>query len=245
MPRAQSDLNSPYTFVKGLITEANKLSESENSMVDGANVTINRDGSCERRLGFDVEVAGGRVLDILFVDNAVATVARAWNNVNGDASKNFCIVQVGLKISFFDFGVTPLSDGYIGEVDISPFCVSTTSAAKEAIQVAATGSALLIVNKYCDPLWVDYNVDTSTFTLSSIKLKMRDFGGLPDGFKISERPTSLSVLHLYNLLNQGWSDTLNEVGVDNSGSGTASGGSSSGGGAYGGFGTELVKTLVD
>jgi hypothetical protein len=213
-------------------------------MVDGANLSINRDGSCERRLGLDVEVAGGAVEGISFSDTAVATVVRAWRNVNGDASKNFCIVQVGTDIHFFDFGVTPLSSGYIGFIDIRPYCVSTTNAAKEAIQVTATGSALVIVNKYCEPLWVIYNQETRTFSLSSRKLKMRDFAGFPDALKVNERPVLLSPAHLYNLLNQGWGDTINELGVDNSGSGTATGGGSGGGGTSTGFGTETIEVLA-
>lgn len=214
-------------------------------MVSGANISINRDGSCERRAGLDVEVAGDKVVDILFSDNSVTVIARTWKNVNGDASKNFCVVQIGTAIHFFNLGVTPLSDGYVGSIDISGFCVSTTKASKEPIQVSTIGSSLIIVNKYCDPLWVDFTTDTSTFTLSNIKLKMRDFSGLPDGLKITERPTTLSTLHLYNLMNQGWSDTLNEAGIDNTGYGTAAGGATTGGGSEAGFGTAPSWKLID
>ena len=53
---AQAEINREYlTFVKGLITEASALSFPENASIDEDNFVLNRDGSRQRRLGFDYE----------------------------------------------------------------------------------------------------------------------------------------------------------------------------------------------
>ncbi len=230
MARAQSDLNSPYTFVKGLITEANRLAESENSMTDGNNVFINRDGSCERRLGFDIETGGSVVTEtetLLSDDKAVKAIV--WRNVNGDPAVNLIIAQMGTRLHFFDAASNPLSDGYLDTIDLMTYAVST-KAANEPISLATTSMSAIIANKYCDPIWVIYNRDRDELEVSSLVLKIRDFSGLPDGLKIAERPTTISVAHQYNLLNQGWADTDSSTAPDYTGYGSATGGEGSTGG---------------
>lgn len=202
-------------------------------MTDGDNIYLRRNGSCVRRKGIDTEVGGSTITDTRQVipDNH-AVKAVEWKNVNGDPSKNICIVQAGTSLHFFDMSYVPLSDGWIDVVDISPFAINTTKAASEPIEAASTTLALVIVNKYCEPLWVMYDAETGELEVSNLILKIRDFAGLPDGLKIGERPGVLSASHYYNLLNQGWGDESTSTTPDYTGGGTSAGGSGTTGGGY-------------
>ena len=199
-------------------------------MTDGNNIFINRDGSCERRLGFDIETGGSTIPQTeTLLSNDKAIKAVTWKNVNGDPSKNFIIAQMGNDLHFFDAAAAPLSGGYIDSIDLSVYAISSLSA-NEPIAIATTTMAAIITNKYCDPLWVIYNDTLAKFEVSTLVLKIRDFAGLPDGLKVAERPTTISVAHQYNLLNQGWADTATSTAPDYTGTATATGGEGSTGG---------------
>lgn len=231
MARAQADLNVTSTFSKGFVTESNRLSESENILTDGDNIEITRKGVLKRRLGIDIETGGSTIPEtesILSDTRAVKSVV--WKNVNGDPSTNFLIAQKGNDLHFFDMSYSPLSDGYIAQINLSDYAVNSTLSANEPISITETTSCAIIFNKYCDPIYVAFRTEDEAFEVGPIILKIRDFTGLPDGLKISERPTTLSVAHAYNLLNQGWKDSSIDSGIDYTGSGTVIGGSGTTGG---------------
>lgn len=216
-------------------------------MTDGDNIYLRRNGSCVRRKGIDTEIGGSTITDTRQVipDNH-AVKAVEWKNVNGDPSKNICIVQAGTSLHFFDMSYVPLSNGWIDVVDISPFAINTTKAASEPIEAASTTLALVIVNKYCEPLWAMYDAETGELEVSNLILKIRDFSGIPDGLRLAERPTTLSVAHQYNLLNQGWADEATSTQVDLTGEGTEAGGSgTTGGGTTSGSGDRTDRILAE
>ena len=63
---------------------------------------------------------------------------------------------------------------------------------------------LVVVHPLCEPFYVAYDADTDAITVTEILLEIRDFERLDDNLDIDERPATLSELHEYNLLNQGW-----------------------------------------
>lgn len=216
-------------------------------MTDGDNIYLRRNGSCVRRKGIDTEVGGSTITNTRQVipDNH-AVKAVEWKNVDGDPSKNICIVQAGTSLHFFDMSYVPLSDGWIDVIDMSPFAINTTKAASEPIEAASTTLALVIVNKYCEPIWVMYDAETGELEVSNLILKIRDFFGIPDGLRLAERPTTLSVAHQYNLLNQGWADEATSTQVDLTGEGTEAGGSgTTGGGTTSGSGDRTDRILAE
>lgn len=247
MARAQADINSPYTFVKGLVTEANKLNEDLNLMTDGDNINVLRNGSCVRRKGVDTEPLGEPVSSStthLIDANAIKVVP--WKNVNGDPSKNICLVQTGLVVHFFDMSKTPLSSGWIAKIDLASYATDSAKMANEPIAATSTSLALIIVNRYCEPIWVMYDSETNELEVSNLVLKIRDFSGIPDGLRLAERPTTLSVAHQYNLLNQGWADEATSTQVDLTGEGTEAGGSgTTGGGTTSGSGDRTDRILTE
>ena len=231
MARAQADINSPYTFVKGLVTEANKLSEDLNLMTDGKNIDIKRNGSCERRKGLDIESAGYAQLTSSFrTSSSEAMKSVVWKNVNGNPAKSFLLCQTGNQITIYDLSFSPIVDGFVGGFNLSSYSINSTASANEPIGITAVTKYAILVNKYCEPLFLFFDEETEDLTIGTLILKIRDFAGLPDGLKIDERPTTLSLSHRYNLLNQGWSDNQTVVDIDLTGNGTIDGGNGSSGG---------------
>lgn len=229
MPQVQKDIQSPFTFVKGLITEASKLTEPDNSASDMLNIQVDIKGTAKVRLGLEPE-EGFEFVNSVVQNLSTAVTALEWKNVNGDPATNFLIVQIGTGLFFYDLNELSVSSSYIGTVDFSSVCVSTVDAGLSPIEAKESTIGLVCVNQYADPFVVMYDSTASEFVLSRLVLKVRDFVGMPDGLRIDENPTTLSNLHLYNLLNQGWGEVGDSGLADSSGSGTEGGGPSSGGG---------------
>lgn len=229
MPQAQKDIQSPFTFVRGLITEANKLTEPDNSASDMLNIQVDIRGVAKVRLGLDEEV-GFEYANAGVTSLNTAVSALEWKNVNGNPSTNFLVLQIGTRLYFYDMDSLSVSAALIGNADFSSVCVSVANATLSPIEAKESTVGLVCVNQYADPFVVIYDEAANEFILSRLVLKVRDFNGMPDGLRIDENPTTLSNPHLYNLLNQGWADPGDSGLADNSGSGTEGGGPSTGGG---------------
>ena len=206
MTRAQHDVHSPYTFVKGLVTEANKLNQADNSCSDMSNIRVSINGTARRRLGIDYESSGEITLAALQDLSTVAVSVMPWKNVNGDTSISFLAVQAGTVIYLFDLNADPIGAALKGSVDFSTACMSSSSAAQSLCEGAPLSVGLIVVNQYADPFIISYDSQARTFGTSKLTLKVRDFSGIPDGFRVDERPTGLNATHFYNLMNQGWVD---------------------------------------
>lgn len=229
MARAQQDISSPFTFVKGLITEANKLNEPDNSASDMLNVEVDHKGTAKKRKGLRPEPLGVVVNSVIpSLDNAVAAIE--WKNVNGRPNVNFLVLQAGTTLHFYNLDSSTISTAYIDSVDFSSVCVSVTSAAAAAIDGKSCSIGLICVNQYADPFIVIFDEDNNKFLLQKLVLKIRDFLGMPDGLRIDENPTTLSNPHFYNLMNQGWVEIGDSGLEDSTGSGTEGGSPSTGGG---------------
>lgn len=226
MARAQADISSPFTFVKGLLTETSKLNEPDNSASDIKNVVVGIDGVARRRKGLQTEDLG-TLIDVNSVGSidGKAVHAMEWKNVNGNAQINFEIIQIGTDLHFFSWDSAVMSQNFIGSVSFSAACVSTSSAALQPCQASATALGLVVVNLYADPFIVIYNqrVSPAEFILKKLVLKARDFIGVPDGLRVDENPTNLTELHFYNLMNQGWVEPGDSGLGDNSGTGSQGG----------------------
>lgn len=234
MARAQQDLQSPFTFVKGLITEANKLNEPENSASDMLNIVVDSKGTASVRNGLQEEEDFEYVNTALSnIDQAVSTIE--WKNVNGDPATNFLVLQMATKLFFYDLNALSISSGLIGTADFSSVCLSITDAGFSPIDGSAISLGLVCVNQYADPFIVFYDSEENEFVLSKLTIKIRDFIGLPDGLRIDENPEELSNPHFYNLMNQGWVRPGDSGLLDSSGNGTDGGTPTTGGGTTGGI----------
>lgn len=104
MPRTEGR-KTCNTFVAGIITEATGINFPENATVDEANFRLNRDGSRQRRLGFDREV--GYVNYALTSgfgsgSNYVAVKTFFWKNTGPASAFDVLVVQYGSMLYFYN-----------------------------------------------------------------------------------------------------------------------------------------------
>lgn len=96
-----------------------------------------------------------------------------------------------------------------GTIGYWTFVATASSGATQGTecQFSSGNGYLFVAHEFCNPFYVTYDPVALTFTATSIPIRTRDFKGIPsDGTtSITQRPTSLSAAHRYNLANQGWS----------------------------------------
>lgn len=210
MPQVKG--NKPFfSFVRGIITEANPLTYPEQASIDEANCVLKRDGSRERRLGMDYEegyTLSSAISEAVFEDLAVSN--HQWKNVGNDGSLLFSVVQTGTTIHFYD--VTDADSDAISAskksftIDLNSYkAPAATNIGSMPIDAEAANGKLFIVSPEIEPIYVEYDSVGDSITVTQITLKIRDFEGLEDNLDTDERPTSLTDYHKYNLRNQGWS----------------------------------------
>jgi hypothetical protein len=203
MPRASAD-KSYFRFTQGKITEASPLTFPENSMKDELNIDINFDGTIQRRRGVDYEAdyslansfakQGG--------DEGVVCQTYLWDDVrNFDDATPVVVVRYGNKLSFFRAYAEPVSGSKIG-TDLEIY--TGVDSDEETLSFASGKGYLFVAGSSFDPIYIEYDNDTEEFTSTSITIKIRDLEGVEDGLEENERPSSLTGLHMYNLINQGW-----------------------------------------
>lgn len=187
------------TFIGGINTEASPLSFPENASLDELNCVLYPDGSRQRRLGLDLEDAA--------VWNTVTSVSgfrwnsMVWEGAGGIAAKRFIVVQAGSRLFFFDG-----SDGSYSNKLKYVYTFPEPSPITIGLRVEGV-SALgdFVVTTAGLPAVFRYLPATDTIVVNFIQIRVRDVFGVSDGLAVDENPTTLSIEHKYNLLNQGWS----------------------------------------
>jgi len=192
-------------FTKGLVSEYTGLNFPENAATDTDNCNYTLIGDVVRREGFNLEPN--------FHSNAIDRTGKAvntykWNNVAGQGEQQFLVTQVGSALYFWDVDAStiasPLSNNLLGTtIDVSTFVASggTFDATKEC-QFSDGNGYLFVYHPSCDPFYCTFTAGTITGT--PVIIQIRDFQGVTDGNAVNSRPTDISDAHLYNLVNQGW-----------------------------------------
>lgn len=202
--RAEKKYN---TFVQGLITEANPLTYPENASLDEDNFVLKRDGSRERRLGVDFE-AGHTMIPTGIAAASIASGRQSfhkWENPGGDSSVSIGVVRVGPKLWFMDLLTESPSSNLLnsGNAITLPLLDSLD------IETAVVNNYLIIVGGgLSQPVALYYTRATQGVGYSYIPIQVRDLWGISDGLNVRDRPVDLSILHEYNLRNQGWNPAI-------------------------------------
>lgn len=200
-----------FTFVKGLNTEAGYLTFPENSWKGGDNMIPAIDGSIKRRTGLDAE--DGYTLSSATSSSYTANASQEalgaytlneWNNVGGDGNVNFTVVQSGATLLFYNNISAEQSASYVGQLTLTNALGNTNAAGTSPISVFSSNGKLLVVSADTEPLLLSYS--SGTISSSTVTISIRDLSGVNDGLAVDNRPATLSTLHQYNLLNQGWTD---------------------------------------
>ena len=191
-----------FTFVGGVITEASAINFPENASLDEDNFVLNRDGSRQRRLGIDYENdAVLKDIGITYTNLGTSHISvHEWPNVNNKPTLSFGIVQVGNRLWFVDLYKDSLTSNFRNEGNF----LTVGGSGNSPITVSVINGFAVLTSREFDPLYLAYDVDTDVVSSQAINFRTRDFFGVDDGLEIDFRPTSLSDLHRYNLLNQGW-----------------------------------------
>lgn len=192
-------------FVGGLNTEANPLSFPPTASIDELNMSFNRDGSRQRRNGFDLENGYTEVETTINGQPGVRMGKSQflWENTGGYNNVQFLVVQMGYHLAIHDLNDDTLSAEPIFRQNFNPATYSTDYeyAVVDGLLIVATGQRNITTLAY------DGNSISSTIST----LLVRDLFGVEatsGGIEttaadnIQNRPTALSGPHLYNLRNQ-------------------------------------------
>lgn len=198
------------SFNKGLITEAGFLTYPEDASIDELNTIIYRKGNRSRRPGIDYEEFSQPTNFNTTVGANYVTEEFFWKTPGAIPNLNFLVVQVGTILHFFDATVAPLSSGQKSfTVSLDEFKAPTATfeqVGQFRVQMSSGKGYLFVAQEYIDPFFVTYDQDTDDVTATRIYIQMRDFDGVNDGLPNDAEPSTLSVEHHYNLLNQGWAE---------------------------------------
>lgn len=196
-------------FAKGLNTEASLINFPDGFSTDEENYTLLINGSRRRRLGIDLETDGSDyTLGYSYVAGD-AVRSFDWENVAGNPSLNFVVVQVGYYLHIYRDTDVASTNKSTTEIDLRSYKISGATddeVADNACDMAYGRGHLFVTHRYLQPFWVKYTNDTDTFTITSITVEERDFEGVDDGYSNSAQPTSAVATHTYNLQNRGWTD---------------------------------------
>jgi len=192
------------SFTQGLKTEVTGLNFPEDAVTESDNCIFSKTGEVTRRLGLDIEV--GSTYADLEAQGLVKTFN--WESASQVGTNNFIVVSIGYYIYFYDKSEFPLSSGKKSfTIDLRNYKTSE-AATEDILKLPASFSSgngyLFIAHPKCEPTYTSYDLVTDTISTNSITIKIRDFQGLDDGLEVTERPTTLSLEHEYNLHNQGW-----------------------------------------
>ena len=190
-------------FIKGLITETSPLTFPPGASLDEDNFILNRDGSRHRRLGMEFES------DYVLNDTGTSTLSPStfheWKLSGGDSDISIGVVRVYNKLWFLNMLDQSPSSALLNSGNSIEIALLGTA----PISTTVINNALIIVSESLPyPIRFTYDEATDVVTNTEYKVYVRDFWGVYDGLLDNERPTTLSLTHKYNLLNQGWSPTV-------------------------------------
>lgn len=201
----QTTFATENNFTKGLITEATGLNFPENAATDSDNSEYTLIGDTIRRIGINQEINGAG--NHISVANSGINNYK-WNNVGGDGLTEIVVEQVGLTLYFYKSSAatvaSPLSmQLLVSTVSLSSFvAIGNTLDASKECQFTDGNGYLFVFHPQCDPFYCTYAAGIITGV--PIQISIRDFAGIFESSAVNTRPTSLSQDHLYNLVNQGW-----------------------------------------
>lgn len=206
MPQTKTPLEI-NKFVGGLHTDASPLTFPENTSSVDVNMVLNSDGSRQRTLGIDYEddytLCTTTISSALTLPIAYNTFR--WENVGGDPTQIFLVVQFGNEIKFYRTENSTISGALVGTRLFS------TSLPFQRFSFAAVDGNLVIATGINLITTVVFESNAFSFTTSTIKVRdffgVEDFDGSVDmtvASGLQRRPAGLTMAHRYNLRNQGF-----------------------------------------
>lgn len=198
------------TFVKGFITEASPLTFPENASLSEDNFVLSRTGLRARRLGIDYEF--NYALKASGLSDAVLRTAKMsihrWDSPSGVSNKVIGVIRIQERLWFVDLTSGTPSANFLNNGNY----ISLTGLANSEIDAAVINNSLVIVSADLPyTIVLSYEQSSGLIAQEWVPLMVRDIWGVNDFLFATERPASLSQAHKYNLINQGWKDSIQTV----------------------------------
>jgi len=197
-------------FDKGFNTEASPLNFPEGASVDECNLLIAPNGTRERRLGLEFEnqyalVSLGYTEKEL--EDAIVSYVD-WENAMNNPDLHVGCVVVRDRVFFFDMNTPNPSANMLNRGSY----IILHPGMNARVHGAYINGFLVLTSSVLEyPIYLEYDVGQDLVSATDIKLKIRDLQGVDDGLPLRTRPTTLSLEHKYNLINQGWTDSIETV----------------------------------
>jgi hypothetical protein len=160
------------TFVAGLVTESTPLTFPENAVKDAVNCIFDKKGDIRRRLGINYESSSSltnkNVTESEWQTKAVGCFE--WNEVAGDGSKHFLVVQANATLYYFDIGSQPVSGNIKSfSTNLASFVApGATDVGSEQVSVSSGKGFLFVASK----------------KLHYVRQKMIKYSGISSGLKL-------------------------------------------------------------
>lgn len=206
------------SFTRGLITEFTAMNFPEQAVTEGDNCVFRETGQVERRLGLDFE-DGYLVRDLAALKSSPVTGEEAltefrWFAVGEEGTESFLVQQIGNVLRIFYVGpngsMAFKAGGFFNLMDHATPGTLQEQVEKLPCQFTTGNGLLFVAHPLCQPFFIRYNNQTETFTKTEISVEIRDLQGLQENVPVDERPATLTPIHEYNLLNQGWYHIYND-----------------------------------
>lgn len=201
---------SYFAMHRGLNTEAPLINFPDGFTTEEQNYELTIQGARRRRAGLAIE-AGGEEVEVTGYQAGDIIRSHDWENVAGIPTINYIVLQVGYTLHIFE-DTNPISPTKLTATidlrvhrapDATDLQIST-----HPLESAFGRGHLFFFGKYTVPLYVAFDPDTETFSVTQIPIRERDFVGIDDGISNSTTPTSVFDTHRYNLRNRGWTDAF-------------------------------------
>lgn len=197
-------------FNKGILTEASPLDFPMGASIDESNFTLVPNGNRERRLGLDFE-DGFSLVDSGFTKEQLETKNISyhdWPNAMNSPNSYIGIVAIDERLFFFDMNTLSPSSNRLNHGNYISIPMNGTGLVRSTY---VNGFLVLTCSAYENPVYLEYDADSDIVSYTPIILKIRDLQGVDDGLPLRERPTTLSLEHKYNLINQGWTNSIETI----------------------------------
>lgn len=214
------------SFIGGLVTEFSPINFPPNASKDEENWVLNKDGSRDRRLGFDFEENYNSVTTETLAADSTTTAIKSylWENAGDVANSAFVVTQVGSQLFFHSSNDSSITDSApTGILDLKDYPVDFLSTNR--INWTTVGGRL--IGAWGSRLIITISFKSGVFTLTYDALKIRDLFSVDDiytngagevfdlnddanigyninGFTPPSTYESIPDNHLYNLRNQTW-----------------------------------------
>lgn len=206
MPRAKTRAEFNKN-ISGIVTDASLVDFAPSASRDEENFLLNPNGNRFRRLGLDYEddfdLVSLGLNEISLSSSGISTHSWESTDINGEVFF-ILVIQVGLSLYFFDESAATISKAPLNGGN----ALAITGDATRQIETAVVNDLLVVVNGGTTINVLEYEPVGDTVTGREMSIEIRDIYGVDDGLEIDQRPASLSNLHRYNLLNQGWTSDL-------------------------------------